>query len=250
MRTKVLISGIAFFGIATLAAMAWRSWPDNRPSTLHREVPNAAIASQNEKPGGPSSSPVAESSLNAVVPGLKETRGGLTVEIRGYDLNPDHPTITVCADLPSVADWLPRFSAIYKGQPVDGNNAWMLIDPDNTAYQAANRCYLVMLPGGVFDTNPSGKLVFSLDYFEMSLPERLPADIIAKAKDQLASSGTGIDFEVQTISHGQNLIITKKPDSVSQEDALQAVEKAIESVTDKVYGPWVFTIDLSQKYSD
>jgi len=169
MKTKILISGIVFFGIATLVAIAWRSLPDNHSSTLHREASNAVIVSQNEKPGGFLSNSIAESSLNAVTDLLKETRGGLTVEIRGYDLNPDYPTVTVCADLPSVADWLPRFSAIYKSQPVD-ISAWMLIDPDNTAYQAANRCYLVMLPAGVFDTNPSGKLVFSLDYFEMSLP--------------------------------------------------------------------------------
>jgi hypothetical protein len=246
MKTKIFISGVLFFGIAAFVASAWRSLPDNHSAALHEEVSNAVLVSQNEKPSGSLPDSIAESSPNPVKKeSLKETRSGLTVEIRSYDLNLDYPTVTVCADLPSVADWLPRFSAIYKDQPVDVNT-WMLIDPD-TAYQAANRCYLVMLPAGVFGTNPSGKLVFSLDYFEMSLPEKLPVDIIKKAKETLAALGTGIDFEVQDIPHGQSLIITKKPDSISQEDALQAVQKAIESATDKVYGPWTFTINLSQK---
>ena len=242
MKSKILISVVVFFGFTVaLAAIAWQSLSDNRTSVLHAQPSNAAIVSQYEKSSDYPSSPAAETPLNAST-GLKVTHGGLTVEIREYDLNPDYPTVTICADLPSVADWLPRFSASYNGETI---GVWqvMLIDPQNTAYLEKNRCYLAMLPEGVFDKNhPSGILIFSLDYFEMSLPEKLPADIIKKAKEKIKVSG--IEFEVQDASHSQNLVITKKPDSTSQEEAWQVVQKAIEDLTDKVYGPWVFTIDL------
>jgi len=173
---------------------------------------------------------------------MKSSVNGLTAEVAQVDLNPDAPTVSICADVPTIADWLPQFSATYNGQPV-GVMGWMLLDPSNTAYQEKNRCYLVMLSSEQLGSKKiSGTLILSLDYFETSIPERLPVDLIAKAKERLKDSG--IDFEVQNVPHGQNFIFPKKPDSYSDEDAFQRVTDALK---DKVYGPWVFTIDLNQK---
>jgi hypothetical protein len=180
----------------------------------------------------------ASSSENFV---MKSSVNGLTAEITQVDLNPDAPTVTVCANVPTIADWLPQFSAAYNGQSV-GVIGWILLDPSNTAYQEQNRCYLVMLSNEQLGSKKiSGTLILSLDYFETSIPERLPVELIAKAKERLKDSG--IDFEVQDVSHGQNFIVTKKPDSYSDTDAFQKVTEALK---DKVYGPWVFKIDLNQ----
>lgn len=171
--------------------------------------------------------------------------GGLTAEIRSVDLKQSEPAITLCADLPTVADWLPRFSAVYQGQKVLVRG-WMLLDPDNTAYLAKNRCYLVKLSNELFTSETSaGTLTFSLDSFESSLPEKIPADVVAEA--QAALKDTGIKFELQDVPHSQTIIIISKPESTSQEEATQKVQEAIESTTDKVYGPWIFTIDLDKQ---
>ena len=177
---------------------------------------------------------------------LRETIDGLTVEIREYELNPDNPTITICADLPSVADWQPMFSASHKDDPV---YVWMvsLIDPQHTAVKEKNRCYLAKLSNdtGAFDEDQSGMLVFSLDHFQMSLPEQLPEVLVAQANK--ITREAGIEFEVQNTPHTQNYVITKKPDSISEQEALQAVQEAIDEAAGIVHGPWVFMIDLGQE---
>ncbi len=229
MKTKLLLSVAAFLMVVTgVLAVAWRPLPDNHLSIAGSSGTSMIRLNQRTSPPANAS--------------RKVTNAGLTVEIREYDLNPDNPTITICADLPSVADWLPRFSASYNGKEV---GVWqvMLLDPGNTAAQEKNRCYLAMLSGGVFDKNSPGRLIFSLDDFEMSLPEKLPADIITQAQGRVKTSG--IDFEVQDVSHGQNLVITKRPASMRQEDALRVVQQAIQDVTGRFQGPWVFTIDLN-----
>lgn len=181
----------------------------------------------------------ASSSENFV---MKSSINGLTAEVTQVDLNPDAPTVSVCADVPTIADWLPQFSAAYNGQSV-GVLGWMLLDPNNTAYQEKHRCYLVMLSTEHLGSKKtSGTLILSLDYFETSIPERLPLDLIAKAKERLKD--LGIDFEVQDVPHGQNYIFTKKPDFYSEAEAFQKVREALK---DTVYGPWVFRIDLNQK---
>jgi hypothetical protein len=102
---------------------------------------------------------------------------GLTAELKGVDMDPDWPTITLCADLPTIADWMPRFSAVYRGEkiPVVG---WRLLDPTNTASKMKNRCYDANLSTDIFASGPpSGTLLFSLDYWEASTPENSPIQL-------------------------------------------------------------------------
>lgn len=242
MKTKILLSVSAFVGATIILAMvAWRGLPSD----------SSIIGAQ-----PPSKTNIDSSSLDTNLLALQASTGnkisltatidGLTAEIREYDLNPEYPTITICTDIPSVADWLPIFSASYNDKPVD---VWqvMLIDPQNTAYQEKNRCYLAMLTEGIIQPDQPGTLTFSMEYFRMSVPERLPNDLIAKAKKYLLEEGINIDFEIKDVDHGQSIVITKKPDNYTDEQSYQAIQDAIEQSIDKVYGPWIFTIDLSQK---
>lgn len=172
------------------------------------------------------------------------SKGGLTARIRVIDLKPEAPTLTICADLPTAAAWLPRFSATFNGQkvPITG---WMLLDPENSASRSKNRCYLASLAPESLGASPfSGELTFSLEYFEIPLPEKITDRLLAKARATL--KGSGIEFYLKTVPHGQDLVVTKKPDGLSQDEALQKVQAALELSTDKVYGPWNFKILLSK----
>lgn len=187
----------------------------------------------------PQTSPEIKTSLTA-------TNNGLTAKVSEYDLNPDHPYVTVCTDIPSISDWLPIFSASYNDEPID---IWMvmLIDPQNTAYKEKNRCYKVMLKEGVLQTDKLGVLTFTLDYFRMSAPEIMPSETIDTAKKYLTDKEILIGFELKNVEHGQIIVITKKPDRYTDEQAYQLIQEAIEQSIEKFYGPWNFTIDTIQE---
>lgn len=272
MKTSNVISMIVLLGLTLVLASfsTWLSWLNSSPSTSKEEY-SVAIASQTISnletatdtlvPVGNNSTDtdpqIASRSWTVTTPphptgesfaatkktymDVRVSHNGLKAELREIDLNPDYPTITVCTDIPTIADWLPRFSAVHNGQRV-GVWGWMLIDPDNIAYQKTNRCYLVHLTPSTAPKDFSGEFVLSLDYFETSIPERIPEDLIVRAKDRLRSEG--IDFQVENIPKGVNLVITKKPDSCSEAEALQKVKDAL---TDRAYGPWTFTIVLEQE---
>lgn len=242
MKTKILLSVSAFVGATIILAMvAWQGLPSDSSIVGAQPLSKTNIDSSFSDTNliAFQLSMDNKMSLTAII-------NGLTAEIREYDLNPEYPTITICTDIPSVADWLPIFSASYKDNPID---VWqvMLIDPQNTAYQEKNRCYLAMLTEGIIQPDESGILTFSIEYFQMSVPERLPDDLIAKAKKYLLEKSINIDFEIKDVDHGQTIVITKKPTNYTDEESYQIIQDAIEQSIDKVYGPWIFTIDLSQK---
>lgn len=165
---------------------------------------------------------------------------GLEAELREINLAHDFPTATICAEVPTIADWLPVFSATYNGQPV-GIWGWMLIDPDN-AYQEKKRCYMVMFTSSSAPQDFSGQLVISLEYFRTITPEKIPESLILQARENLKNKG--IDFEIENISHGVNIVVTDKPDFYTEEEAEQ---KVLEALTERFDGPWTFIVDLGQK---
>ncbi len=242
MKTKILLSMSAFVGATIILAMiAWRGLPSDSSNVVAQPLSKNNIDSL-----------LSDTNLITLQSNtdnktlLTATTDGLTAEIREYDLNPEYPTITICTDIPSIADWLPIFSASYNDKPID---VWqvMLIDPINTAYQEINRCYLAILTEGIIQPDQTGTLTFSLEHFQMSVPERLPDILIAKAKKYLVEKNGDIDFEMKDVDHGQVIVITKKPTNYTDEQSYQAIQEAIGQSVDKVYGPWIFTIDLPKK---
>ncbi|GEM_PF-5256890 len=242
MKSKILLIVFAALGLVALAVVtAWRPF-SNSASNNNFASQNSSSADANsakEKNSVSTGSVVNNNSANVT----KASVNGITAEITSkIEIYHGSPSVTLCTDAPSVADWLPHMSATYNGQQVN-ITGWGLVDPDS-AVQSKHRCYIVIFEDAVIDpSHPSGKLLFSLDYFEMSLPEILPVDIIAKARDKLKTSG--IDFEVQSVPHTQGIVITKKPGSVANDQALQAAEDAIAASTDKVYGPWTFVLNFN-----
>lgn len=236
MRKKILMITAIFAGAATiLILLGWGILPRNRSATVYAQSDsnvnvNPLIVPANSTPRT----------------SLKVTKNQLTAEIIEYDLNPDYPTITICTDLPSVADWLPIFSASLNGKNI---TVWqvMLIDPEGTAPEKKKRCYLAMLEEGIFQPNLSGNLNFKLEHFQMSIPERLPDELIAKAKKDLREMGLDIDFEMKDVDHGQEVVIKSKPATYSDEQTYQAIQEAIAKAPDKVYGPWEFVIEVKPK---
>lgn len=244
MKNKSIILKLALLMLGgLLAIVAWQSLPNNKLSALRVASFNANADIEPGQTNNVQLKPIDETLLNADTT-LSVTKDGLTAVIREYDLNPDYPTVTVCTDLPSIADWLPIFTASFNGKDI---GVWqvMLIDPDGVAPEKKNRCYLAMLIEGNFKPGEKGKLIFRLEHFQMSVPELLPEDLLLKAKNNLKNKGLDIDFEMQNVDHGQIVVIKKKPASLTDEQAYQAIQEAIAQAPDKVQGPWTFVIDVN-----
>jgi hypothetical protein len=56
-------------------------------------------------------------------------------------------------------------------------------------------------------------------------PERLSYQLIAHAQNKLAAEG--IEFSYVIVSHGANILITKKPEGMTEAEALQKVQDAL-----------------------
>ncbi|MCC7119542.1 MAG: hypothetical protein IT310_13540 [Anaerolineales bacterium] len=226
-----------------LASTAWQSLPNRKSSTLRVAGSSVNIDIQPSPANTALPKPTDNAALNASAI-LVIAKQGLTAEIREYDLNPDYPTVTVCTDLPSIADWLPIFTASFNGKEI---GIWqvMLIDPDGAAPEKKNRCYLAMLVEGNFKPGEKGKLIFRIEYFQMSIPELLPDELLIKAKNNLKDKGLDIDFEMQNVDHGQIVIIKTKPSTLTDEQAYQAIQEAIAQAPEKIQGPWTFVIDVN-----
>jgi len=238
MKSKYLLftAICAFLLFALLAVTAWQ------PVSSHLVyASNGASNSMREQTASSVRDP-AQISVNqsSSIANAQANNNGLLAQITQIDLNPENPNLTICADIPSVADWLPRFSAAYKETNYEMLD-WILLDPENNAYIKNNRCYFVTLPPIQLTT---GKLKISLDYFEASTPERLPEDLITKVKNNLKSKGLDLDFEMKNVEHGQMIVITRKPLQYDETQAYQIIQAAIKDAPEKVHGPWAFMIDV------
>jgi len=179
-------------------------------------------------------------------PNISTTKKDLTAVLEEISLDPQNPTVKVCSDLPTIADWLPIFSVNLNDQAVRVMQISVL-NSDKTRLEI-NRCYMVLLSPESFNfNNISGTLVVSMDYFKILMPEKLPSDseIVAAAKTEAQKQG--IDFEVQDLEHGWNINVTKKPTDMNADQAIQIVTKILETQAGRVDGPWVFTIDLDKQ---
>lgn len=228
---KFYLVGLLALSVLLIGALALSAWlPNSRRESVSQHPEDTGALPL------PSSVSIVENSNTSV------TIKGLTAEVQGVDLNPDWPTVTICTDVPSVADWVPTFSAIHDGKIVRVVG-WELLDPDN-AVKEQHRCYDAILWSEDLDfQNLSGVLVLSLDYLTISLPERIPADVIAAANE--LTKAAQIEFEYREVDHGAYFTITQKPANLSEETALQNINEALQSVQGKVVGPWVFKIDLN-----
>lgn len=242
---KKIVFSVTMFLVLTLATVAYTATVPQSKSSISLSERNATETALLDVATAEETAVSATSDTNAVgkvtYENMIATNKGLTAQLREIDLNPDFPIVTICTDVPTPEDWLPEFSAIYNGNEI-GIWGWRWIGPGDSAYQTKYRCYQVHLTPSSAPRDFSGQFVFSLDYFRTIPPEQIPDALIIQAKERL--KGKEIDFEIENIPHGVNIIITNKPDSYSQEEAKQMV---LEAMSERFEGPWTFIIDFDQK---
>ena len=251
MKRNFLIVGIAIVVLLTISVfgiVAWTRVPESASANSNEKtnIDQTETPPQTETNSASDENNQTASSYLVFNPELSVTEKQLTATVQEVNLDPQNPTVKVCSDLPTIADWLPIFSVKLNGQAVRVMQISVL--NSDKARLEINRCYLVALSPESFDfNNISGTLVVSMDYFKILLPEKLPSDseIVAAAKSEAQKQG--FDFEVQDLEHGWNINVTKKPIDINTDQAIQIVTKILETQAGRVDGPWVFTIDLDER---
>ena len=149
-----------------------------------------------------------------------------SVTLKEVEINPSSAGVILCIFDPLGAQWLPNAVLLYKGNLiyafsgglVDGSNA----DPRSEMCYRLNYSYSFNLNA---TNDPKKDLSILLAKLTKDQPERLSYQLIARAQNELAVEG--IEFSYVIVNHGSNILITKKPEKLTEVEALQKVQDSL-----------------------
>jgi DNA-binding CsgD family transcriptional regulator len=164
-----------------------------------------------------------------------------TVTFKGIEVNPSSAAVILCVNAPIGEQWIPEVEILYKGNIIYGFSGG-LMDSTNED-PATEMCYRLnySYPFQI-DTNFAPKADLSILVAKLTTvqPERLSYEVVAHAQNKLGDEG--IEFSYVVISHGSYISITKKPEGMTE---AEAVQKALDFLTEKAIPSKVILFDLN-----
>ena len=149
-----------------------------------------------------------------------------TITFKGLEVNPSSATVILCVFDPLGEQWLPNVELLYKGNIFYTSNGGLVDnsneDPSKEMCYRINYSYSFQL-----DTTdePRADLSVLVAKLTKDQPERLSYQLIAHAQNKLATEG--IEFGYVILNHGSNITITKKPEGLTEAEALQKVQDSL-----------------------
>jgi hypothetical protein len=146
---------------------------------------------------------------------------------------------------PAGEQWLPTVSLIYRGTIVGAFSSGLIDGSSGDSKQ--EMCYRLnyaypFYPDAAGD--PKVDVSILITQLTKDQPEILPYGLIAHAQNQLAVEG--IQFSYVILNHGVNIVITEKPETLTETDALRKVNTAL---TGDGIASGVFIFDLQDTTS-
>jgi hypothetical protein len=163
-----------------------------------------------------------------------------TVTIRGLEVNPALTHVVLCVLDPEGQQWVPTMRLLYKGNIYNIYNGWGLTG-SNEDPSKGEVCYRTSyaFPFDMADA-PRQEIAIWVEKLTKDEPEILPPELIAHAMNQLAPQG--IEFNYVIASHsGGGIVITKKPETMTDLEAQVLVQKAL---TEKASASGVLIFDF------
>jgi hypothetical protein len=163
-----------------------------------------------------------------------------TVTFKELELNPSLSHVIMCVLDPEGQQWIPTVHLLYKGNLFNIDHGWALTDA-NEDPQRGELCY--RLPYAFqFDPagDPKSNIAIWVEKITKDQPERLPYELISAAQNKL--SAEGIEFNYVIVSHGSDIVITKKPAGLSEIEAQVRIQKAL---TEEAASSGVLIFDLN-----
>ena len=152
--------------------------------------------------------------------------------------------VDVCYTLPDNSDWsIWGASLQYAGQTISDFGTTMLSVQEPAGTQSGKRCDTLSFVDVPPDADLSNVAVVIDALAASPQPEDYCSIYMPKIQQALSERGVAITLGCSDVNGVQNMQITSKPDTMSQEEA----EKIVFS--DEFYsvkGPWSFTFNLGQ----
>jgi DNA-binding CsgD family transcriptional regulator len=149
-----------------------------------------------------------------------------TITLRRLEVNPALTHIVLCVLDPEGQQWIPTMRLLYKGNIYDIYNGWGLTG-SNEDPSKGEVCYRTSyaFPFDMAD-DPRQEIAIWVEKLTKDEPEILPPELIAHAMNQLAPQGIAFDYVVASHAGG-SIVITKKPESMTDLEAQALVQKAL-----------------------
>ena len=188
---------------------------------------------------------------------LKQTvwANGIEILLDRLVITPAHTHAYLCYIKPTDADWMiGQDSTVRINGKTMGIQEYGLLfdsdfgdigkggDPEWTPPIQNGRCVKVGFAVG--DADPKS-LTLTIPMLEQSIPEVIPEDELAAAREKLLPQGIDIDWEVVSFAGGggSGPVYNKIPDGMSE---LEAYNKFLETLGYFHEGPWVFAVKIQQ----
>jgi hypothetical protein len=189
------------------------------------------------------------SPMTVLTPHETVTVNGISMTLEKLEITTSFTTATLCYTKPSNADWMLARSSLVNPEQEALNNTYMLIfDTEYGVYQGDDalkiedgRC--VQLEFLLGHANQSAPIQLTIPSLEQSIPEAIPEDQIAIAREKLLPQGIDIGWQVTAFADGGGMsgpVYNQLPEGMSEEEAYQ---KFIEALGYVHQGPWEFTIN-------
>jgi hypothetical protein len=148
------------------------------------------------------------------------------VTLKGVEINPSSADVILCIFDQLGAQWLPNVELLYKGNIIYAFSSG-LVDGSNVN-SSKEMCYhLNYSYAFLLDTTDESKKDLSILEAKLTKdqPERLSYQLIAHAQNKLAAEV--IEFSYVIVNYGSNILITKKPEGMTEAEVLQKVQDSL-----------------------
>lgn len=194
--------------------------------------------------------------LLTLAPAQTVTANNIEMRLEKLEITASFTTATLCYSKPSSKDWTMGRSTLQTVEREENNNAYSLIfDSEYGKYvgdtplsedalqMPSGRCVQVEFLLG--HSNQPGTVTLTVPMLEQSIPEAIPDDELAAAREKLLPQGIDIGWEVVSSpggGGGSGPVYNKLPEGMTMQEAYQLFIEALGYIYP---GPWEFTVEVN-----
>lgn len=152
---------------------------------------------------------------------------GIKISFTGAEINPKSAAVLLCVFDPNGKQWLPDVDLLYQGNILFTTNVGLVDGSNGDPRQ--EMCYRIHYAGS-FEILPGADPWKGMSVLVIQLtqdqPERLPADWIAQAQNDLAAQDIAFNYVI--VNHGVNIVITQKPANLTDAEVFSKIHNALQ----------------------
>ena len=194
--------------------------------------------------------------LLTLAPAQTVTANNIEMRLEKLEITASFTTATLCYSKPSSEDWMTGRSTLKTTEREENDNAYSLMFDseygeyggdtslsDDALQMPSGRCVQVEFLLG--HSNQSGTVTLTVPILEQSIPEVIPDDELAAARERLLPEGIDIGWQVISSPEGggsSGPVYNKLPDGMTEQEAYQLFIEALGYIYP---GPWEFTVEVN-----